>query len=345
MMRYTFRASPTASKTIAMRFEPDHALPFVTLSRRFGSMPILLLVLATAVIGTPTRASDAGDASTPPQQPSAESREQKGETPRTEKEAGPTLSIPSTAPNLCDMLATTAITNDLPVDFFTRLIWQESRFRPDAVSSKGAQGIAQFMPATARSSGLEDPFDPLEAIAKSGQLLRDLRREFGNLGFAAAAYNAGSGRVRDWLVGVRPLPQETRAYVWLVTGRTVDEWAGNHTDQVGMPPAELVPCNLSATASVAPHPETSAPKPETVKPWGVEVVGGPTPAKALASYREWRPKYAAIVADRELHVVIRGIIGQMGAARVRVGEDTQEGARKLCAALKAAGAYCDVMRN
>jgi len=345
MMRYIFRASPTASKTIAMRFEPDHVLPFVAFSRRFGFVPILLLVLAMAVVGTPTRASDAGDASTSEQQLSIESREQKVEIPQTEKEAGPTLSIPSTAPNLCDTLATAAMTNELPVDFFTRLIWQESRFKPDAVSPKGAQGIAQFMPATARLSGLEDPFNPLEAIAKSGQLLRDLRREFGNLGLAAAAYNAGSGRVRDWLGGVRPLPQETRAYVWLITGRTVDEWAGNHTDQAGISPAALVPCNLSAIPSIAPHPETSAPKPEIVKPWGVEVVGGPTPAKALASYREWRPKYAAIVADRELHVVIRGIIGQMGAARVRVGEDSQDGARKLCAALKAAGAYCDVMRN
>ena len=77
--------------------------------------------------------------------------------------------------------------NELPVYFFTRLIWQESRFKPDAISRKGAQGIAQFMPATARENGLENPFNPLEAIPKSGQLLRVLRGEFGNLGLAAAA--------------------------------------------------------------------------------------------------------------------------------------------------------------
>ena len=57
--------------------------------------------------------------------------------------------------------------------------------------------------------GLADPFDPLEAIAQSAKLLRDLRREFGNLGLAAAAYNAGPGRVRDWLAGRRGLPPET----------------------------------------------------------------------------------------------------------------------------------------
>ncbi|WP_407158576.1 lytic transglycosylase domain-containing protein [Bradyrhizobium sp. STM 3557] len=342
-MRHPLRARPTASKTIAMRFERDHVLPFAGFSRRLGSMPILLLVSAMSVIGPPTRASDAGDASTLQQQPSAESREQKDEPSQTKNDAGPELSIPSAAPNLCDTLAMTAMTNDLPIDFFTRLIWQESRFKPDAVSPKGAQGIAQFMPATARLSGLEDPFNPIEAIAKSGQLLQGLRRQFGNLGLAAAAYNAGPGRVRDWLGGIRTLPQETRTYVWLVTGRSPEEWAAEKTDPVGMSAAELVPCNLSATASIAPHPNT--PKSEIVKPWGVEVVGGPTPAKALASYREWQPKYAAIVADREPHIVIRGIIGQMGAARVRVGEDTQDGAKRLCAALKAAGAYCDVMRN
>jgi SPOR domain len=75
------------------------------------------------------------------------------------------------------------------------------------------------------------------------------------------------------------------------------------------------------------------------------VVGGPTPEKALARYREWHSKYAAILADREPHVVIRGIIGEMGAVRVRVGEDTRPGADKLCAALRAAGTYCDVWRN
>ena len=81
------------------------------------------------------------------------------------------------------------------------------------MSRAGAQGVAQFMPATARWRGLADPFDPVEAIAKSAKLLRDLRRDFGNLGLAAAAYNAGPARVRDWLAGRRGLPRETRPCV------------------------------------------------------------------------------------------------------------------------------------
>jgi hypothetical protein len=84
---------------------------------------------------------------------------------------------------------------------------------------------------------------------------------------------------------------------------------------------------------------------ETIKPWGVEVVGSSTPAQALARYREWRSNYAAIVGDREPHVVVRGIPGDMGAARVRIGADSQVDAVRLCAALRAARTCCDVLRN
>jgi Transglycosylase SLT domain len=328
-----------------MRFEPTHAVSPGGFGRACGFLPTLLLSTTLAVIGSPALASDAGnDPTAVQQQPSSENRQPEEDHQATQND-GLEPSAPSTATGLCEALATAATTNDLPVDFFTRLIWQESRFKPDAISPKGAQGIAQFMPTTARASGLENPFNPLEAIAKSGQLLRDLHREFGNLGLAAAAYNAGSGRVHDWLGGRRPLPRETRAYVQVVTGRSVEQWAGGQTSPVEMLSVEVVPCNLPAATLIQAKPDASPPRPETVKPWGVEVVGGPTPEKALARYREWRSKYAAILADREPHVVIRGIIGEMGAVRVRVGEDTRPGADKLCAALRAAGTYCDVWRN
>jgi hypothetical protein len=131
----------------------------------------------------------------------------------------------------------------------------------------------------------------------------------------------------------------------VVTGRSAEEWvAGTQSNPVEMPAVE-VPCDLAATALIPPNEEASQPKPETIKPWGVEIVGGTTPKNALARYREWQPKYAAIVVGREPHVVIRGIIGQAGAARVRIGADTRAEAEKLCAALRAAGTYCDVLRN
>ena len=119
---------------------------------------------------------------------------------------------------ICLMIEAAARSHDLPLEFFARVIWQESRFQPDVVgprtrSGERAQGIAQFMPRTAAERGLLDPFDPVQALPKSAEFLRELRRQFGNLGLAAAAYNAGPQRVRDWLAGKRTLPAETRSYV------------------------------------------------------------------------------------------------------------------------------------
>src|SRR5262249_48438072 len=186
------RARPR--RPIVMRFARSRAQSPSGFGRASNVLLILLLSTTMAAIGPPARASGAGDDPTGAQQQAS---------------AAPPVA-PDNSSGLCEVLATAAASNDLPVDFFTRLIWRESRFKPDATSPAGAQGIAQFMPATARLRGLEDPFNPLEAIAKSGELLHGLRREFGNLGLAAAAYNAGSGRVRDWRGRRRPLPRATR---------------------------------------------------------------------------------------------------------------------------------------
>jgi soluble lytic murein transglycosylase-like protein len=126
---------------------------------------------------------------------------------------------------ICRMIKAAARWHALPTRFLTRLIWQESRFRVSAVSHAGAQGIAQFMPATAAERGLNDPFDPGQALWAAAGLLSSLERRFGNLGLAAAAYNAGPGRVSDWLRNKRRLPEETRNYVEAITGRPASSWA------------------------------------------------------------------------------------------------------------------------
>jgi len=115
----------------------------------------------------------------------------------------------------------------VPVEVLTRLVWTESRFRPSAISEAGAQGIAQFMPATAAERGLIDPFDSEQAILGAAELLADLDLRFGNIGLAVAAYNAGPNRIQNWLAGSGPLPPETLAYVQAVTGRTMESWAVN----------------------------------------------------------------------------------------------------------------------
>src|SRR5262245_37024789 len=126
---------------------------------------------------------------------------------------------------LCRMIESAATAHRVPVEFFTRLIWQESSFRPSVTSRAGAQGAAQFMPGTAAERGLADPYDPEQAIPKSAELLDELRRRFGNLGLAAAAYNGGPARVEAWLAGRGGLPWETRGDVSAITGRSADDWA------------------------------------------------------------------------------------------------------------------------
>jgi soluble lytic murein transglycosylase-like protein len=116
--------------------------------------------------------------------------------------------------------------NGIPRQFFIRLISQESGFRPTSISKAGALGIAQFMPATAVAMGLRDPFEPVTAIHASAAYLAMLLKRFGNVGLAAAAYNAGAERVSGWLSGRRSLPEETRNYVRAVTGLDAESWRG-----------------------------------------------------------------------------------------------------------------------
>ena len=91
------------------------------------------------------------------------------------------------------------------------------------MSPVGAQGIAQFMPGTASERGLFDPFDPVSALPKAAEFLEELHHTFGNLGLAAAAYNAGPMVVGNWAATFRGRSedefveliqyQETRQYV------------------------------------------------------------------------------------------------------------------------------------
>src|SRR5947209_882705 len=143
---------------------------------------------------------------------------------------------------LCTTLVEVARSNDLPLGFFTNLIWRESRFDHDAISSVGAMGIAQFMPDVADKLSV-DAFDSDSALPASARLLRTLRARFGNLGLAAAAYNAGPKRVFDWLGGRSTLPKETQDYVYLITGRSAAHWQNVKSQAVVYRVPRYVPCH------------------------------------------------------------------------------------------------------
>lgn len=167
--------------------------------------------------------------------------------------ASPQTALPGVdAQTVCRSVDRVAAANRLSAAFLTRILWQESRFRSDALSPKGAEGVAQFMPPTALDRGLANPWDPGTAIAAAGRLLAQYAAHFGNLGLAAAAYNAGAGRVEKWLHAETGLPAETRAYVRLVTGRPIEDWVAT------APGATLPATGDNCLATVAQLPRAPA---------------------------------------------------------------------------------------
>jgi len=100
----------------------------------------------------------------------------------------------------------------IPTNIFLSLVQQESGFNPRAVSSRGAQGLGQLMPATARELGVTDPFNAEQNLEASARYLRQMRDRFGTMELALAAYNAGPGRVRE-AGNTIPNIRETQQYV------------------------------------------------------------------------------------------------------------------------------------
>ena len=258
----------------------------------------------------------------------------------------PLSAQPPTADDVCRTLEQAAAENALPVEFFARVIWQESRFNASAVSPKGAEGIAQFMPRTAGWHGLADPFDPIEALRHSASYLRELRDRFGNLGLAAAA-KCRPGRLSAWLSSHRPLPAETRNYVAMITGWTADEWASPsrpRNAETTIP--QGVPCTRLANLILAPKQE--AQRIATYVPrWGVRLAAQLSESKAWALYRERLQRFASLIGDREPIVLHKQIPGMGRAKRyiITIADDNRAPLNKLCEKLIAAGSTCDVLRN
>lgn len=258
---------------------------------------------------------------------------------------------------MCLMIESAASAHSLPLEFFARVIWQESRFQPDAVgpvtrSGQRAQGVAQFMPGTASERRLLDPFDPVQALPKSAEFLSELRDQFGNLGLAAAAYNAGPRRVQEWIAGTGYMPSETRNYVYAITGTSVDDWAAagkNGTVKDRVPPAGCR--ELMALLKRAPNPFVAELE-QRVKlgadaPWGVQLAAGFSRDRALAMYARSMKRLSAVIGDRDPSL-LSSIFRSRGTRpfyQVRIGADTRTAANDLCDRIKRAGQACIVLKN
>jgi hypothetical protein len=253
---------------------------------------------------------------------------------------------------VCSAIAREAMANNLPAEFLTKLIWQESRFNPRARSYKGAEGIAQFMPGTARWRGLEDSYDPFQALHKSARWLAELRDQFGNVGLAAAAYNAGPGRIKSWLSGRASLPSETQHYVRIITGISADKWSQRRVKDTDDLTPETIPCKTIASSMSANYgPRVSAKSVSTDRstagPWGLQLIGDRSETRALTDFRKLQERFPALLGNRQPVILRTQPTGRRSATwyRIRVAEITRDRAQDLCRKLEMAGGKCIVLRN
>ncbi|MCJ2057494.1 lytic transglycosylase domain-containing protein [Methylobacterium sp. J-048] len=278
--------------------------------------------------------------------------------------AGPAAAAPSEGATetveqaLCRLIDASAKARGLPVPFLTRLIWRESSFRVGVVSSAGAQGVAQFMPGTARERGLLDPFDPEQAIPHAAHLLADLKTQFGNLGLAAAAYNGGAARVSKWLTGDGGLPAETRAYVAAITGAPAEDWRGGAAityPEGGAPEAKEKPeapatcLQVTASLRIPSRGDRFAigPNEGPAAPWGIQLAGNFSKALALQSFNRTRTAYAGVIGEARPMIIGTRLRnrGTRAFYRIRLPAQSRQAADDLCGRIRKVGGACIVLRT
>ncbi|NUH67147.1 lytic transglycosylase domain-containing protein [Sulfitobacter sp. S0837] len=247
----------------------------------------------------------------------------------------------------CNAIAVFSKRHGLDENFFARLIWQESRFDPNALSHANARGIAQFIPSTAALRGLADPYNPADALEHSAQYLAEMVRRYGNEGLAAIGYNGGERRVEGFLQG-GGLADETIAYVPIITGLDAETWRDappeNPDFRLSKSDDFLPACYAMGKARrLTP---LKLPEPP-LKPWGAQVAFGKSRAQAQAAYdrRVARCK-APLAGEKPDYIKIKHRASrQKGFVMARIGRNNRAAADRLCAAVRDAGCACAVFAN
>ncbi|MEM8851445.1 MAG: lytic transglycosylase domain-containing protein [Pseudomonadota bacterium] len=250
--------------------------------------------------------------------------------------------------DVCAQIEAEAQLHGLPPGFLARLLWQESRFDPSAVSPKDAMGIAQFIASTADLRGLRDPFNPAEAIEKSAEYLGEMTRRYGNVGLAAIGYNGGERRVEGFMDRSGGLARETVNYVRIVTGHPAEAWRDAPPEGASFALATDTPFRPACEAMARKRRITPlGPPPSLVSAWGVQVGYGATRAAALASFqRLTRSCRRAAPEDRlEFVPLNRRGPGRPDIIAARLGAGSRDEAMRLCRAVSRAGCTCRVFRN
>lgn len=234
--------------------------------------------------------------------------------------------------------------------FFARLIWQESRFDPNALSHANARGIAQFIPSTARLRGLKDPYNPADALEHSAHYLAEMVRRFGNEGMAAIGYNGGERRATGFLEG-KGLARETVNYVPIITGLTAEQWRDtppkDHDFRLDKTKSFHQACSEMARNRRLTPIKRVAPPPPPVKPWGVQLGFGTSKKAAQAKIDRQTASCRAQVRPEKLDLIFvkNRVSGKKGFYFGRIGRNTQQGAQKLCNSLRGRGCRCLIVQS
>ena len=211
----------------------------------------------------------------------------------------------------------------------------------------------QHMPGTAQERHLDDPFDPEQAVPASAALLSELSARFGNLGLAAAAYNAGPNRVANWIAGHSGLPLETQDYVDRITGRSAEEWAEDvrnpgrsdaaHAAKGGSQSCLQLASTLRTEVRTGGNNVIEAP----FAPWGVQLAGNFSKRLALASFGRAKASYAGILGDVRPMIIGTRLRtrGFRAFYRVRVPAASRREADDLCRRIHAAHGACITLRS
>ena len=188
----------------------------------------------------------------------------------------------------------------------------------------------------------------MEALGKSAEYLDDLRDRFGNLGLAAAAYNAGEGGLATFLRTGR-LPYETRAYVLAITAHPVEEWKDDPPETLELELDKGIPFHDACTALANKRrlKEVAFEDEGVWAPWGAQLAGpfpeirraAPVLATVLRSHRPLNAEKPLIQRERNAR------FGARLRYTARIGRETRAEANAVCATIRKSGGACIVFKN
>ncbi len=250
----------------------------------------------------------------------------------------------------CNAIEVFATRYGLDAGFFARLIWQESRFDPNALSHANARGIAQFIPSTAHLRGLKDPYNPADALDHSAQYLAEMVRRYGNEGMAAIGYNGGERRAEGFLEG-KGLAFETINYVPVITGLSAEQWRDapptTHDFRLSKDKTFYAACSEMARDRRLTPIKLAKPPPPLIKPWGVQLGFGMSKKSAQDKIRRQTAACRGLVSAEKLDLIYvkNRVSGKKGYFFARIGRNTRAGAQKLCGQIKSQRCNCLVVQN